>query len=158
MGGFSMKKAFYLFANSVFKKDWREAYKYLREYLSLNEIEDKNSLLYAILLEEILKFESYDFSFIDNLFFAKDNSDVNYNLAYEQILTHKYELALKSFNKYCLAEKKLHRNNDLSTIIIEVLLEEVTSIEFKIKEKEQKIAIKKSEEAKLKSKILNFKF
>ena len=67
-------KTFYLFANSIFKKDWKEAYKYLREYLSLDEIEDKNSLLYAILLEEILKFENCDFSFINNLYYAKDNS------------------------------------------------------------------------------------
>ena len=75
-----------------------------------------------------------------------------------QKITHKYELALESFNKYYLAEKKLHKNNELSTVIVEILLEEVTSIEFKIKEKEQQIAIKKREEAKLKNKAMSFKF
>ena len=152
---------FYLFANSIIQKNWQEAYKYLKEYLLINNNEDKNSLLYSLLLEDILKFENYDFSFISDLTFSKEKVvgyKAYYNLASDHILKRDYEGALKAMNYYCEAEKKNNKNNELSTIIIQILLEEVTSIEFKLKEKEQQIALKKKEENEQKNKALNFQY
>lgn len=137
----TIKNVYYLFAVNVIKKDWQEAYRMLKEYMTLTENKDQNILLYSLLLEELLKMEdSFDFSFISNLSVFKlekiNDYHAFYNLGYEQIISRDYEHAKESFKNYGVLEKLNNRFSSLETVIIEILLEEVTSFKFKNKVQE----------------------
>lgn len=155
-----MNNIYYLFANSIFQKDWQGAYKYLKEYLKLNN--NKDCLLYSLLLEEILKFDNLDFSFIDGLSSFEEEETkgytIYYNLTYNLVLEHDYDKALRMFKNYLEAEKEKNKNNELDSIIIEILLEEVTSNEFKLKQVLKEKMIHEQKENELKMKVLNFKY
>ena len=152
----TIKEVYNLFAVNVIKKDWLEAYNMLREYMTLTENKDQNTLLYSLLLEELLKMEdNVDFSFISNLSAFKleriNDYHAFYNLGYEQIISHDYEKAKESFKNYRVLEKANNRNSSLETVVIEILLEEVTSLEFKNK-------VQKYNEAKVSEQIRDFKY
>lgn len=148
-----VRKVFYNFANCIFKKDWFGAYNYLKEYVLFNP--DKNALVYSLLLERILKYDGLDFSFISELNdFSEERVNgyqIHYNLAYDNILSGNYEEALKYFINYQKEEKKANKSNDLETVLISILLEEITSKEFKYDEQAK---VRKME----KSKALNFSY
>ncbi len=152
----AIKEVYNLFAVNVIKKDWLEAYNMLREYMTLTENKDQNTLLYSLLLEELLKMEdTVDFSFISNLSAFKleriNDYHAFYNLGYEQIISRDYEKAKESFKNYRVLEKANNRNSSLETVVIEILLEEVTSLEFKNK-------VQKYNEAKVSEQIRDFKY
>ena len=152
----TIKEVYNLFAVNVIKKDWLEAYNMLREYMILTENKDQNTLLYSLLLEELLKTEdNVDFSFISNLsaFKLEKINDFHafYKSGYEQIISHDYEKAKESFKNYRVLEKANNRNSSLETVVIEILLEEVTSLEFKNK-------VQKYNEAKESEQIRDFRY
>ena len=121
---------FYVMANNIISKKWEEALVNLKEYITVNK-SNKNVLLYALLLEELLKNSKLDFNFINTLnFFSADSTEgyqIYYKLTYDNVLKKDYEQALKYLKEYKIYEKKYSKNNSLDIILLEILLEEVNN-------------------------------
>ena len=122
-----MENIYYVFANNIFSKDFKTAVDNLKKYIMVNK-DNKNVLLYALLLEELLK-HHLDFKFINKLdsytFDKVEGYQMYYKLTFDSILKQEYEQALKFLREYKIYEKKELKNNSLDTILLEILLEEV---------------------------------
>ena len=128
-----MANIYYIFANNIFSKDFEKAFWNLKELIISNK-DNKNLLLYALLLEELLKYNNLNFSFINSLnkysLEKKEGYEVYYQLTFENILKRNYELALKSLKEYKINEKKYCKNNTLDIVLLEILLEEVNNKDY----------------------------
>ncbi len=125
-----MNNVFYVMANNIFSKNFEEALANLKEYITINK-NNKNVLLYALLLEELLKNNNLDFNFINTLnSFGEDKVEgyqMYYKLAFDSVLKKDYEQALKYLKEYKTYEKKHSKNNSLDIVLLEILLEEVNN-------------------------------